>query len=184
MDSRLKDFDAKMDGAVAAFQKELSGLRAGRASANLLDPIKVDVYGSLMPINQLGNVNTPEPRMLTVQVWDKSMVKAVEKAIAESTLGLNPNVDGQLIRINLPQLTEERRKELTKIAGRYAEDSRIKVRNARRDAMEMLKKMEKSNDISEDEQHRISQDVQKMTDSHVKKIDDMLANKQKDIMQV
>jgi ribosome recycling factor len=173
-----------MDGALDVLGRELSGLRTGRASVNLLDAVKVDVYGSIMPVNQVGTIGTPEPRLLTVQVWDKGMVKAVEKAIRDSNLGLNPASDGQLIRIPLPQMTEERRHELTKVAGKYAEDARISVRNVRRDGMEMLKKMEKDGDLSEDEHRKLSTEVQTLTDNHIKKIDDALATKQKDIMQV
>ncbi len=174
----------RMDGAVEVLNRELSGLRTGRASVNLLDAVKVDAYGSPTPINQVGNVNVPEPRMLTVQVWDGGMIKAVEKAIREAGLGLNPSVDGQLVRVPLPPLTEERRQELTKIAAKYAEEARISVRNVRRDAMEALKKSEKDGDISEDEHRRLSDEVQKVTDAHIKKIDENLAAKQKDIMQV
>ena len=174
----------RMDGAVDVLNRELSGLRTGRASVNLLDAVKVDAYGSPTPINQVGNVNVPEPRMLTVQVWDSGMIKAVEKAIREAGLGLNPSVDGQLVRVPLPPLTEERRQELTKIAAKYAEEARISVRNVRRDAMEALKKSEKDGDISEDEHRRLSDEVQKVTDTHIKKIDENLASKQKDIMQV
>ena len=174
----------RMDGAIEVLNRELSGLRTGRASVNLLDAVKVDAYGSPTPINQVGNVNVPEPRMLTVQVWDGGMIKAVEKAIREAGLGLNPSVDGQLVRVPLPPLTEERRQELTKIAAKYAEEARISVRNVRRDAMEALKKSEKDGDISEDEHRRLSDEVQKVTDTHIKKIDENLASKQKDIMQV
>ncbi len=174
----------RMDGAIEVLNRELSGLRTGRASVNLLDAVKVDAYGSPTPINQVGNVNVPEPRMLTVQVWDNGMIKAVEKAIREAGLGLNPSVDGQLVRVPLPALTEERRQELTKIAAKYAEEARISVRNVRRDAMEALKKSEKDGDISEDEHRRLSDEVQKVTDTHIKKIDENLASKQKDIMQV
>lgn len=174
----------RMDGAIDVLNRELSGLRTGRASVNLLDAVKVDAYGSPTPINQVGNINVPEPRMLTVQVWDSGMIKAVEKAIREAGLGLNPSVDGQLVRVPLPALTEERRQELTKIAAKYAEEARISVRNVRRDAMEALKKSEKDGDISEDEHRRLSDEVQKVTDTHIKKIDENLASKQKDIMQV
>ena len=174
----------RMDGAIEVLNRELSGLRTGRASVNLLDAVKVDAYGSPTPINQVGNVNVPEPRMLTVQVWDNGMIKAVEKAIREAGLGLNPSVDGQLVRVPLPALTEERRQELTTIAAKYAEEARISVRNVRRDAMEALKKSEKDGDISEDEHRRLSDEVQKVTDTHIKKIDENLASKQKDIMQV
>ncbi len=180
----ITESSRRMDGALEVLSRELTGLRTGRASVNLLDSVKVDAYGSLTPISQIGNINVPEPRMLTVQVWDGGMVKAVEKAIREAGLGLNPSADGQLVRVPLPALTEERRQELTKIAAKYAEDTRISVRNVRRDAMEALKKSEKDGDISEDEHRRLSDEVQKITDTHIKKIDDNLVSKQKDIMQV
>lgn len=184
IDSRLTDFNRRMDSAIDVLSKELSGIRAGRASVNLLDPLKIDAYGSYMPISQVGTIGVPEPRLLTVQVWDKGMVKAVEKAIRESDLGLNPAVDGQLIRVPLPPLNEQRRQELAKVASKYAEEARISVRNVRRDGMEYLKKSEKDGEISEDEQHRLSEEMQNLTDEHVKKIDEMVAHKQKEIMQV
>lgn len=184
VDNRLVDFERRMNGAIDVLSKEFSGIRAGRASATLLDPIKVDAYGSYVPINQIGTVSAPEPRLLAVQVWDKGLVKSVEKAIRDSSLGLNPSVDGQLVRVPMPPLTEERRQELTKVASKYAEEARISVRNVRRDAMDMLKKLEKDGDISEDEHHRLNDETQKMTDDHIKKVDEMLAHKQKDIMQV
>lgn len=183
-DKRLEDIGRRMDGALEALLREFTGLRTGRASVNLLDGIKIDAYGSLTPLNQVGNVTAPEARLLTVQVWDKSMVKAVEKAIREANLGLNPMADGQTIRVPLPPLTEERRQELTKIAAKYAEEAKISIRNVRRDAMEMLKKLEKDGEISEDEHHRLSEEVQKSTDVRIKKVDDQLNTKQKDIMQV
>lgn len=184
LDSRLQDYDRRMNAAVDVLHKEFVGLRTGRASANLLDPVKVEVYGTMMPLSQVGTVNVPEPRMISVQVWDKGMVKAVEKAIRESGLGLNPAADGQLIRIAIPTLNEQRRQELAKIASKYAEDAKVSVRNVRRDGMDALKKMEKDNQISEDEHHRLSDEMQKVTDDHIKKIDEMLTHKQKDIMQV
>ncbi len=180
----LDEISERMDNSVNALSNEFSGLRTGRASTSLLDTVTVDAYGSRMPLNQLANVNIPESRLLTVQVWDASMVKAVEKGIANAGLGLNPIAEGQLIRVPLPELTEERRKELVKVAGKYAEQARISVRNVRRDGMDTLKKMEKDGDISEDEQHRMGDDIQKLTDTHVKTIDDMLEQKEKDIMQV
>jgi ribosome recycling factor len=183
-DHRLNGLDKRMDGAFEVLTREMTGLRTSRASVNLLDSIKVDVYGSLMPLNQIGTINVPEARMLTVQVWDKGLVKAVEKAIRDSDLGLNPSSDGQLIRLPLPPMSEERRHELVKIAGKYAEEARISVRNVRRDGMEMIKKWEKDGEISEDEHHRLSTEIQTLTDTHIKKIDDLLALKQKDIMQV
>lgn len=173
-----------MNKAVEVLHKEFLGLRTGRASANLLDPVVVDLYGSKMPINQVGTVTVPEPRMLAVQVWDGSAVKSVEKAIRDSGLGLNPMPDGNTIRIPLPDLNEERRIELVKIAGKYAESARISVRNARKDGMDALKKMEKDGDISEDDHKRLSDEVQKMTDDHVGNIDKILADKEKDIMTV
>jgi len=178
------DLQKKMENALEALRKEFSGLRTGRASTSLLEPIQVDAYGSKMPITQLGNISVPEPRMLTVQVWDASMVAATEKAIRDSGLGLNPSTEGQVIRINLPDLSEERRKELVKVAGKYAEQTRIAVRNVRRDGMDILKAQEKDGDISEDDQRKLSGDVQKLTDDFVKKVDDLLAQKEEDILQV
>jgi ribosome recycling factor len=184
VDSKLVDFERRMTGAIDVLLKEFSGIRAGRASATLLDPVKVDAYGSYVPISQVGTVSAPEPRLLAVQVWDKGLVKAVEKAIRESSLGLNPSVDGQLVRVPMPALTEERRQELSKVASKYTEEARISIRNVRRDAMDMLKKLEKDSHISEDDHRRLSDETQKLTDDHIKKVDDMLAHKQKDIMQV
>jgi ribosome recycling factor len=184
MDDRLKDYSRKMASALEVLGREFSGLRTGRASVNLLDPIKVDAYGTFSPISQVGAISTPEARLITVTVWDHSLVKSVEKAIRDSNLGLNPSVEGQTLRIPLPLLTEERRQELTKIAAKYAEDGRISVRNVRRDGMEHIKKMEKDKLISEDEQHRLSDEMQKVTDAHIKQIDELLAHKQKDIMVV
>lgn len=180
----LEDLQKRMKGAVATVKHEFAGLRTGRASVSLLDPIQVDAYGSNMPINQVGTVNAPEPRMLTVQVWDRGLVVAVDKAIRAAGLGLNPQVDGQLIRIPIPPLTEDRRKDLTKIAHKYAEQAKVAVRNIRRDGMELLKKLEKDHQISEDEHKKHADKVQGATDSHVKEIDDALANKEKEIMQV
>lgn len=184
VDSRLTDYSRRMYAAIEVLSRELGGLRAGRASVNLLDPVKVDAYGSMVPISQIGTVGTPEARLLTIQVWDKGLLKNVEKAVRDSNLGLNPVVDGQLIRIPMPPLNEERRQELTKIASKYAEEGRISIRNVRRDGMEHLKKMEKDSEISEDEHHRLSAEAQKLTDEHIKKIDELLAQKQKDIMTV
>ena len=180
----LDDLKRRMDGAISALDKEFQGLRTGRASVNLLEPIMVEAYGSKMPIIQVGTVGVPEPRMLTVQVWDKSMTKAVEKAIRESDLGLNPQVDGQLLRIPLPDLSEERRAELAKVAAKYAESARIAVRNVRRDGMDSLKKAEKDGDLSQDERHLYEEEVQEMTDKFVSRIDDALGSKEKEIMQV
>lgn len=179
-----QDTQRRMDGALDSLHKEFSGLRTGRASTSLLDPIMVDVYGSKMPLNQVGTINAPEPRMLVVQVWDATAVKSVDKAIRESGLGLNPMQDGNNIRIPIPDLTEERRTELSKVAGKYAESARVSIRNVRRDAMDNLKKMEKDGDISEDDLKRMSDEVQKLTDDAVKKVDTMLSDKEKDIMTV
>jgi ribosome recycling factor len=180
----LDDINKRMNGAVATLKHEFAGLRTGRASVSLLDPITVDAYGSTMPLNQVATVNAPEPRMLTVQVWDRGLASAVDKAIRSSGLGLNPQVDGQLLRIPIPPLTEDRRKELSKIGAKYAESARVAVRNIRRDGMEHLKALEKEHQISEDEHKKKHDQVQKATDAHVKEIDDTLAAKEKEIMQV
>ncbi len=174
------DIQRRMDGAVDNLNKEFGGLRTGRASASLLDPVVVEVYGSKMPLNQVGTVSVPEPRMLSVQVWDGSNVKAVEKAIRDAGLGLNPMPEGNNIRIPIPDLNEERRAELTKVAGKYAETARIAVRNVRKDGMDAIKK----EDLPEDEDKRLQDEVQKLTDAAIKKIDDTLADKEKDIMTV
>ncbi|MBI3676543.1 MAG: ribosome recycling factor [Proteobacteria bacterium] len=174
----------RMQGAVATLKTEFSGLRTGRASAALLDPVSVDAYGSEMPINQVGTVSTPESRLLTVQVWDKGLVKSVDKAIRDAGLGLNPQIDGQLLRIPIPELNEERRKELVKLAHKYAEQARIAVRNVRRDGMEILKKAEKDHKIGRDEHHKLGDELQKLTDVHIKDIDSTLHGKEQEIMQV
>jgi ribosome recycling factor len=179
-----KDIKRRMDSAVDVVKKEFAGLRTGRASTALLEPITVDAYGSQMPLNQVGNLNVPEPRMITVQVWDKGLVKAVEKAIRDAGLGLNPASDGQLVRIPVPLLSEERRKELQKIAGKYAEQARISVRNVRRDGMEALKKLEKDGGITQDEHRHHDKEIQTLTDETIKHVDDALAAKDKEIMQV
>ncbi len=178
------DVKRRMDGAVEVLKEELSGLRTGRASTSLLEPITVDAYGSTMPLNQVSTVGVPEPRMLTVNVWDKSMVKAVEKAIMESGLGLNPQTEGQMIRVPIPELNEERRTELTKVAAKYAEQARVAVRNVRQDAMNTLKRQEKDGEMSQDEHKAWSEDTQKQTDAHIKLIDEILATKEAEIMQV
>lgn len=178
------DLQRRMEKAIEVLSSEFGGLRTGRASVNLLDPVVVDVYGSKMPLNQVGSVSVPEPRMLSVQVWDAGNVKAVEKAIRDAGLGLNPMPEGNNIRIPIPDLNEERRTELTKVAGKYAETARISVRNVRRDGMDALKKSEKDNEISEDERKRYENEVQKLTDDMVGKIDQMLSDKEKDIMTV
>ena len=183
-DFSLKDMRRRMDGAVETLKGEFQGLRTGRAHASLLEPVRVRAYGTEMPINQVGTVSVPEGRMLSVQVWDRSLTSAVEKAIRDSGLGLNPQAEGQVIRVPIPQLSEERRKELSKVAGKYAEQARIAVRNVRRDGMESLKKQAKDGTISEDEQKRLSDKLQKATDEHIKAIDDLLDHKEKEIMQV
>ena len=180
----IKDLRRRMDGALQALHREFGGLRTGRASTSLLEPITVDAYGSQMPMNQVGTINAPEPRLLTVQVWDKGLVKSVEKAIRESDLGLNPQTEGTTIRVPIPNLSEERRAELKKVASRYAEQARVAVRNVRRDGMDGLKKAEKDGDISKDEHHGIGEQIQQMTDKHIEEIDKVLANKEKEIMQV
>lgn len=183
-DPNLKDIKRRMDGAQQALRREFAGLRTGRASAGLLEPITVDAYGSSMPLNQLATVSVPEPRMITVQVWDRGLASAVEKAIRNSDLGLNPASEGQVIRVPIPPLSEERRQELVKVAGKYAEQARVAVRNVRRDGMELLKKMEKDGEISKDEHHKWSDEIQKMTDEHTKAVDGALAQKEEEILQV
>lgn len=178
-----EDLKRRMEGSVDALKHEFSGLRTGRASTAMLDKLTVEVYGSRMPILQVGSLSVPEPRLLTVQVWDTGSVKAVEKAIRDANLGLNPQADGNLIRIPVPELNEDRRKELVKIAGGYAESARVAVRNIRRDGMETLKKA-KADGMSEDEQKRLEGDVQKLTDDSIKKVDSLLSEKEKDIMTV
>jgi ribosome recycling factor len=180
----IKDVKRRMDGALQSVKHEFGGLRTGRASASLLEPVMVEAYGSSMPISQVGTISVPEPRMLSVQVWDKGMVSSVEKAIRNSGLGLNPMTDGQLVRVPVPELNEERRQEMTKVAGKYAEQGRIAVRNVRRDGMETLKKLEKDGEISQDEHKAWADDLQKATDEHIKSIDDLLKAKEQEIMQV
>lgn len=183
-DPRLEDYRRRMEGALDALRKEFGGLRTGRASASLLDPVQVIAYGNSMPLNQVGTISVPESRMISVQVWDKGMVSAVEKAIRDSGLGLNPASDGSTVRVPLPELSQERRQELTKVAHKYAEQGRVAVRNVRRDGMEFLKKQEKDHKISEDEHKKLADLMQKLTDEHVKKVDDALATKEKEILQV
>lgn len=180
----LKDLERRMDGALSVLKSEFGGLRTGRASASLLDPINVDAYGTPMPLSQVANISVPESRMLSVQVWDKGQVHAVEKAIRESDLGLNPMIDGQTVRIPIPELNEERRLELTKVAAKYSEQARIAVRNVRRDGMEQLKTMEKDGDIGKDLHHDHGEEVQKITDKVIKEIDAALQAKEQEIMQV
>ncbi|MEM6826734.1 MAG: ribosome recycling factor [Pseudomonadota bacterium] len=176
------DIERRMTGAVEALKSDLSGLRTGRANTSLLDPVQVEVYGSMMPLNQVATVSAPEPRMLSVQVWDKSNLIAVEKGIAHANLGLNPMIDGQTLRLPMPDLTEERRKELAKLAGQYAEKAKIAIRNVRRDAMESLKADEKKKEISEDERKRLEDEVQKLTDTHVAETDEAAAKKEQEIL--
>lgn len=183
-DPDIDDLERRMNGAIEALKREFAGLRTGRASISLIEPLTVEAYGSEMPINQVATLGAPEARMLTVQVWDRGNVKAVERAIRESALGLNPASDGQLIRIPIPELSEERRTELARVAHRYAEQARVAVRNVRRDGMDKLKRMERAGDLSQDEQHLWSEEVQELTDRFVKEIDDAVATKESEIMQV
>ncbi len=183
-DIDVADLNRRMEGAISSLKSDLAGLRTGRASASILDPIMVDAYGQQMPMNQVGTVSVPEPRMIAVQIWDKSMVAAVEKAIRESDLGLNPVTDGQNLRIPLPELNEERRKEIAKVAGQYAEQSKVSIRHVRRDGMEALKKAEKDGDMGQDEARSLSDQVQKSTDDMIAEVDKILAAKETEIMQV
>ena len=183
-DPDIDDLERRMKGAIEALKREFAGLRTGRASTSLLEPLTVEAYGSEMPINQVATLGAPEPRMLTVQVWDRSNVKAVERAIRESALGLNPATDGQTIRVPIPELSEERRTELARVAHRYAEQARVAVRNVRRDGMDKLKRMERAGELSQDEQHLWSEEVQELTDRFVKEIDSAVATKESEIMQV
>src|SRR5438477_87609 len=180
----INELKRRMQGAVAALKQELGGLRTGRASVILLDPVQVEAYGSRMPLNQVATVAVPEPRMISVQVWDKSMVHAVEKAISASNLGLTPSTEGQVIRLRLPELNEERRKELVKVAHKYTEAARVAVRHVRRDGLDVLKRLEKDHKISEDDGKRSSEQVQKATDDAIAEVDRMLANKEKEILTV
>ncbi len=178
------DLMRRMDGAIEALRKEFTGLRTGRASTALLENVNVDAYGTIMPMNQMASISIPEARLLTVQVWDNSLVKEAEKAIRESDLGLNPQTEGNLIRVPLPELSEERRIELAKVAAKFGEQARVAVRNVRRDGMDTLKKSEKDHEISQDEQRARGEDIQKFTDEHIAIIDKMLAEKEQDILQV
>jgi ribosome recycling factor len=180
----LNELKRRMQVSVQTLKHELGGLRTGRASASLLEPIHVDAYGQSMPLNQVGTVSVPEPRMLSVQVWDKSMVGAVEKAIRDSNLGLNPVTEGQVLRIRIPELNEQRRKEMVKVAHNYAEQARVAVRHVRRDGIDQLKKLLKEKAIAEDDEKRHEQEVQKATDQAISDVDQVLASKEKEIMQV
>ena len=179
-----RDVERRMQGAVDTLQKEFGGLRTGRAATSLLEPIMVNAYGAQMPLSQVATIGAPEPRMLSVQVWDRSLVKATEKAIRDSDLGLNPSVDGQLLRIPIPPLTQERRAELAKVAGKYAEEARIAVRNIRRHILDEFKRAEKEGVLSQDEQRDYTGEIQGLTDTFVKKVDEVLEKKEQEIMQV
>jgi len=180
----LNELKRRMQGATQALKHELGGLRTGRASASMVEPVQVEAYGSHMPLNQVATVSVPEPRLLSVQVWDRTMVKAVEKAIVDSNLGLSPATEGQVIRLRVPELNQERRKELVKVAHKYAEQARVAVRHVRRDGLDTVKKLEKNHEISEDDQERFAADVQKATDAVITEIDQMLAAKEKEILTV
>lgn len=180
----ISDLKRRMEGALESFRKELTGLRTGRASSSLLEPVSVEAYGNRMHLKEVATVSVPEPRLITVQVWDRSMTKAVEKAIRDSGLGLNPQTEGQVIRVPLPDLTQERRAELAKVAHKYAEQARIAIRNIRRDGMDGLKKAEKASEITQDEHKTQAEKVQTLTDQQIKLVDEALASKEKDIMQV
>ena len=180
----IDEYKNKMENTLKIFHDELNRLRTGRATPSLLEPLFVDAYNSKMKISELATVNAPEPKLLTVQVWDKSMVQNIEKSIRDSELGLNPSTDGQLIRVPLPDLTEDRRLELTKVASKFSEDAKISIRNIRRDAMDKIKEEEKNNLISEDEQKSLSDDIQKITDEKIKDIEDVFEDKKKEIMQI
>lgn len=180
----LADLKRRMEGALESLRRDLSGLRSGRASPNLLEPVRVEAYGSIMPMSQVGSIAVPEARMLTVSVWDNALVGAVERAIRDSGLGLNPAAEGQTIRVPIPQLTEERRKEMAKAAARYAENARIAVRSVRRDGMDTTKAQEKKSEISQDDMKSWTAAIQKLTDEHISKVDSILADKERDIKQV
>jgi ribosome recycling factor len=180
----INDLKKRMQGAIGSLKHELGGLRTGRASASMVEPVQVDAYGTHMPLNQVATVSVPEPRLLSVQVWDRSMVHAVEKAIIASNLGLTPATEGQVIRLRIPELNQERRKELVKVAHKYAEAARVAVRHVRRDGLDVLKKLEKDHKISQDDEKRFSNDVQKATDGMITEIDQLLATKEKEILTV
>jgi ribosome recycling factor len=183
-DTIVKDLRRRMDGALEVLRKELTGLRTGRASTSLLEPVTVDAYGSHMPLIQVATVSVPEPRLINVQVWDRGLVKAVDKAIREAGLGLNPQTEGQVIRVPIPDLSEERRRELTRVGAKYAEQARIAVRNVRRDGLDPLKKKEKDGEITQDQHRKLQHDIQALTDEFIQKIDETLAQKEKEILQV
>ena len=183
-DVLLKDLRRRMDGALEVLRKEFGGLRTGRASASLLEPIIVSAYGNTVPLNQVASINVPEPRMITVQVWDRGVVKAVDKAIRESGLDLNPQTEGQTIRVPIPDLNEERRRNLTRVAAKYAEDARVSVRNVRRDGIETLRRLEKESELSQDEHRKQQREVQHLTDEYISRIDEALTQKDREILQV
>jgi ribosome recycling factor len=183
-DPIIRDLKRRMEGALDVLRKEFAGLRTGRASASLLEPVTVEAYGNPMPLNQVGTVSVPEPRLIIVQVWDRGNVKATEKAIREAGLGLNPQTEGQTIRVPIPDLNEERRKELTKVAAKYAEQARVSVRNVRRDGMDLLKKQEKDHKLTQDQHRKLDKEIQALTDETIKKVDAFLAQKDKEILQV
>ncbi len=181
---QIEDINKRMEGAIAALRQEFAGLRTGRASASLLEPVQVDAYGASTPLNQVASVTAPEPRMLSVQVWDRALAGAVEKAIRSAGLGVNPIAEGQVIRVPIPPLSTERRTELAKLAGKYAEQARVAIRNVRRDGMEQLKKLEKEGALGQDQHKKLTEQVQQSTDLHVKKVDEAVRNKEEEIMQV
>ena len=183
-DVLLNDLRRRMDGALEVLRKEFGGLRTGRASASLLEPIMVSAYGNTVPLNQVASINVPEPRMITVQVWDRGVVKAVDKAIRESGLDLNPQTEGQTIRVPIPDLNEERRRNLTRVAAKYAEDARVSVRNVRRDGIETLRRLEKESELSQDEHRKQQREVQHLTDDYISRIDEALTQKDREILQV
>jgi ribosome recycling factor len=183
-DKIVTELRRRMDGAIEVLRKEFAGLRTGRASASLLDPVHVEAYGNKMPLTQVGTVSVPEPRLILVQVWDRANVKPTEKAIREAGLGLNPQAEGQSIRVPVPDLSEERRRELTRVAAKYTEQARVSVRNVRRDGLDVLKKQEKDGTITQDQHRKLDKDIQTLTDATIKRVDDMLAAKDKEILQV
>jgi ribosome recycling factor len=180
----MNDLKRRMQGAIASLKQELSGLRTGRASTALLEHVQVEAYGSHMPLNQLATISVPEPRLLNVQVWDRSMIHPIEKAISNANLGLTPSTEGQMIKLRVPELNEERRRELVKVAHKYAEAARVAVRHVRRDGLDLLKKLEKDHKLSEDDHERQSGEVQKATDATITEVDKLLAGKEKEIMTV
>jgi ribosome recycling factor len=183
-DLDLDDLERRMDGAINALRSEFASLRTGRASASMLDPVMVEAYGAMTPLNQIGTVNVPEPRMVTLNIWDKGLVRAAEKAITESGLGVNPQVDGTLIRLPIPELNEERRRELAKVAGKYAESAKVAIRNVRKDGMDQVKKAKSDSQVSEDDQKLYNDEIQEMTDKFIGRIDEAQSAKEEEIMQV